>query len=207
MPQVEVFNSKGEKIGDTSLSQDVFGKEPNKSLVREAVLSHLAAVRTGTVGVKTRSKVRGGGRKPFRQKGLGRARAGTIRSPLWRHGGVVFGPVARDYGWSMPKKAKRQALVSALSAKAGDGKIVVVEDIEMEAPKTKEIFNLLKKLGVEKSSLIVTAEKNYNVWLSSRNIPGVAVTYVEQLNTYDTMSKKHLVLTKAAVKKLEEVLS
>jgi large subunit ribosomal protein L4 len=207
VPQVEVFNSKGEKIGDTSLSQDVFGKEPNKSLVREAVLSHLAAVRTGTVGVKTRSKVRGGGRKPFRQKGLGRARAGTIRSPLWRHGGVVFGPVARDYGWSMPKKAKRQALVSALSAKAGDGKIVVVEDIEMEAPKTKEIFNLLKKLGVEKSSLIVTAEKNYNVWLSSRNIPGVAVTYVEQLNTYDTMSKKHLVLTKAAVKKLEEVLS
>lgn len=207
MPQVQVYNSNGERVGELNLSEQVFGKEPNKALIRAAVLSHLNNARVGTVGVKTRAEVSGGGRKPWRQKGTGRARQGTIRSPLWRHGGVAFGPVARDYGWNLPAKARRLALASALSAKAQDGKLVVLENLNMSAPKTKTLYEMLKKIGAHESALLVTGDADRNVVLSARNIPGVAVTTAAQLNTYDAMSKRYLVVTADALKKIEEVLA
>jgi len=189
------------------LSELVFGKEPNKAVIRAAVLAHLAAARQGTVGVKTRAEVAGGGRKPWRQKGLGRARAGRTRSPVWRHGGVAFGPQARDYTHDLPKKVKKAALLSALSSKAQDGRILVIKELSMSAPKTKELWSLLVNLGATKSALIVTAEREPNVVLSARNIPGVQVIEAKDLNTYDTMAKRFIVMTEDAVKKLEEVLS
>ncbi len=207
MPQAQVYSSKGEKIGETGLSGSVFGKKPNRAVIRSAVLAHLAARRQGTVGVKTRAQVAGGGRKPWRQKGLGRARAGTIRSPIWRHGGVAFGPQARDYDWALPKKVRRSALVSALSAKAQAGQILVLEGFSMEAPKTREICRLLANLGVAKSVLIVTAGNEPNVVLSSRNIPGVEVTTAREISTYQAMAKRHIVMTRDALKQLEEGLS
>ncbi len=207
MPKAQVFSSNGERLGDTDLSQAVFGQKPNRAIMRAAVLAHLAARRQGTVGVKTRAEVAGGGRKPWRQKGLGRARAGTIRSPLWRHGGVTFGPQARDYTWALPKKVKRAALLSALSAKAQDGKVLVVKELSFDAPKTKKLYTLLKELGVENSVLIVTGENEPNVVLSCRNIPGCQVTTAQDVSTYQTLAKKHLLFTEGAVNKLEEGLS
>ena len=207
MPQAEVFSPKGEKVGEIGLSETIFGRQPNASLIRAAVLAHLNKLRVGTVKVKTRSEVSGGGRKPWRQKGLGRARAGSIRSPLWRHGGVVFGPVARDYSWGVSRKIKRLALVSALSSKARDGQVVVLTDLKMAAPKTKDLYSFLKTMGMEKSALIVTGEIEHNVVLSVRNIPGVKVVTAQELSTYDAMAKKHLLITEDAVKKLEEVLA
>lgn len=207
MPQAEVFSPRGEKVGEIGLSEALFGRDPNKSLIRAAVLAHLNAARVGTVKVKTRSEVRGGGRKPWRQKGLGRARAGSITSPVFRHGGVAFGPQARDYSWDLPKKVKKLALKSALSAKAKDGQIVVLTDLKMEAPKTKDLFSFLKKMGVEKSALIVTGDHEPNVVLSARNIPGVQVVVAKDLSVYDAMAKKHILITEDAVRKLEEVLA
>lgn len=207
MPQAQVFSAKGERVGEMGLSELVFGKEPNKAVIRAAVLAHLAAARQGTVGVKTRAEVAGGGRKPWRQKGLGRARAGRTRSPVWRHGGVAFGPQARDYTHDLPKKVKKAALLSALSSKAQDGRILVIKELSMSAPKTKELWSLLVNLGATKSALIVTAEREPNVVLSARNIPGVQVIEAKDLNTYDTMAKRFIVMTEDAVKKLEEVLS
>lgn len=207
MPQAVVFSADGERIGEMSLPESIFGREVNKALVRAAVLAHLAAARVGTVGVKTRSEVSGGGRKPWRQKGTGRARQGSIRSPLWRHGGVVFGPVARDYSWRLTKKMKRNALLSALSDKAQNNRVFVISDLKIETPKTKRMYELLKKIGAEKSALVVTAQRDPNVILSCRNIPGVKVVTAQELNTYDTMAKKYVLLTDDAVKTLEEALS
>ncbi|MGI6643048.1 MAG: 50S ribosomal protein L4 [Bacillota bacterium] len=207
MPKAQVFSSKGERLGEMGLSDAVFGKEPNRAVIRAAVLAHLAARRQGTVAVKTRSQVAGGGRKPWRQKGLGRARAGSTRSPIWRHGGVAFGPQSRDYTWALPKRVKRLALVSALSAKASNGRVIVLKELSMEAPKTKDLYRLLASLGVEKSALIVTGDNEPNVVLSSRNIPGVEVTTSREISTYQAMAKKHIVMTEDAVKKLEEALS
>lgn len=206
MPQAEVFSPKGEKVGEIGLSEALFGREPNKSLLRAAVLAHLNAARVGTVSVKTRAEVRGGGRKPWRQKGLGRARAGTLSSPVFRHGGVAFGPHPRDFSWNLPKKAKRLALKSALSAKAQEGQIIVLTDLKMAAPKTKDLFSFLQKMGVEKSVLVITGDHEPNVVLSARNIPGVKIVTARELSTYDTMVKKHLLITEDAVRKLEEVL-
>ncbi|MGE5580806.1 MAG: 50S ribosomal protein L4 [Bacillota bacterium] len=207
MPQAEVFSPKGEKVGEIGLSEAVFGREPNLDLVRAAVLAHLNKSRVGTVKVKTRSEVSGGGRKPWRQKGLGRARAGATRSPIWRHGGVTFGPQARDYSWAITKKVKRLALRSALSAKARDGQVVVLTDLKMAAPKTKDLASFLKSMGMEKNVLIVTHETEHNLVLSARNIPGVSVTTAQELSTYQAMAAKHLLITEDAVKKLEEVLA
>ncbi|HHW18385.1 MAG TPA: 50S ribosomal protein L4 [Firmicutes bacterium] len=207
MPQVQVYNTQGDKVGEISLSPDLFGKEPNKGLLRAAVLAHLNNSRVGTVAVKTRAEVSGGGRKPWRQKGLGRARQGSIRSPLWRHGGVAFGPVARDYGWDLPKKVKKLALISALSAKARAEKVIVLKELKMDVPKTRDLYAMLKKFGAEKSSLIITGEHEPNVVLSARNIPGVKVTTARELNAYDAMAKRYLFVTEDALKKLEEVLS
>ena len=207
MPQAEVFSPKGEKVGEIGLSEAVFGREPNASLIRAAVLAHLNKSRVGTVKVKTRSEVAGGGKKPWRQKGLGRARAGSIRSPLWRHGGVVFGPQARDYSWAITKKVRRLALMSALSAKARDGRVVVLTDLKMAAPKTKDLYSFLRTMGMQDSALIVTSEVERNLVLSVRNIPGVRVVVAQELSTYDAMAVKHLLITEDAVKKLEEVLA
>jgi len=206
LPQAEVFSPKGEKVGEIGLCEAIFGREPNVDLVRATVLAHLNKSRIGTVKVKSRGQVAGGGRKPWRQKGLGRARAGSTRSPIWRHGGVAFGPQARDYAWGLTRKVRRLALMSALSAKARDGQVVVLTDLKMAAPKTKDLMSFLKAMGVEKSALIVTGQNEPNVVLSARNIPGVRVVTAQDLSTYDAMAKKHLLLTEDAVKKLEEVL-
>ncbi|HHT85386.1 MAG: 50S ribosomal protein L4 [Bacillota bacterium] len=207
MPEAHVYNEQGEKLGTVSLSEQVFGVEPNLGLLRAAILSHLNSARVGTVGVKTRGEVAGGGRKPWRQKGLGRARHGSIRSPIWKGGGVVFGPVARDYSWRLPKKMKRKALLSALSTRAEAGRIIVLQELKMEQPKTKHIYEVLKNLGVEKSCLIVTAEADRNLVLSARNIPGVSVTNARELSTYDIMSKRHLLVTEDALRRLEGELA
>jgi len=207
VPQAQVYNTDGDKVGEITLPETIFGREPNKALLRAAILAHLNNARVGTVGVKTRSEVAGGGRKPWRQKGLGRARHGTIRSPIWRHGGVAFGPVARDYSWALPKKVRRLALVSALSAKAQSGKLIVLRDFRMDKAKTKELYAMLRKFGAEKSCLIVTGEREPNVVLSARNIPGVKVTTARQINAYDTMAKRYLFVTEDGLRKLEEVLS
>jgi large subunit ribosomal protein L4 len=207
VPQAEVFSPKGEKVGEIGLSEVIFGREPNASLIRAAVLAHLNKSRVGTVKVKTRSEVAGGGKKPWRQKGLGRARAGSIRSPLWRHGGVVFGPQARDYSWAITKKVRRLALMSALSAKARDGRVVVLTDLKMAAPKTKDLYSFLRTMGMQDSALIVTSEVEPNLVLSVRNIPGVRVVVAQELSTYDAMAVKYLLITEDAVKKLEEVLA
>lgn len=207
MPQAEVFSPKGEKVGEIGLSEAVFGREPNRSLMRAAVLAHLHKSRVGTAKAKTRSEVAGGGRKPWRQKGLGRARAGTIRSPLWRHGGVVFGPHPRDYSWAISKKVKRLALVSALSAKAKAGSVVVLTDLKMAAPKTKDLYGFLTSMGMREGALIVTSAVEPNLVLSARNIPGVKVRRAEDLSTHDTLAARHILITEDAVRKLEEVLA
>ncbi len=207
MPEAHVYNEQGDKLGTVSLSEQVFGMEPNRGLLRAAILSHLNSARVGTVGVKTRAEVAGGGRKPWRQKGLGRARHGSIRSPIWRHGGVAFGPVARDYSWRLTKKMKRQALLSALSMRSGTGRIIVLKELKMEKPKTKQIYEILKRFGVEESCLVVTAEAEPNVVLSARNIPGVSVTNARKISTYDVMSKRYLLVTEDAVERLEEELA
>ena len=207
MPQAHVYNELGEKLGTVSLSEQVFGITPNRGLLRAAILSHLNSRRVGTVGVKTRAEVAGGGRKPWRQKGLGRARHGSIRSPIWRHGGVAFGSVARDYSWRLTKKMKKQALLSALSTRLAKDGVIVLKELKMEKPKTKDLFEMLKRLGIEESCLVVTAEREPNVVLSARNIPGVTVTNARKISTYDILSKRYLLVTEDALGKLEEELA
>jgi large subunit ribosomal protein L4 len=166
-----------------------------------------ASLRQGTHKVKNRSEVAGGGRKPWRQKGTGRARQGSIRSPQWRGGGVVFGPTPRSYSYKLPKKVRRLAIKSALSSKVIDNSIVVLEDLAFNAPKTKEMTSVLKGLSVEKKALIVTADINENVALSARNIPGVTVVTANGVNVLDVLNHEKLIMTKAAVQKVEEVLA
>jgi large subunit ribosomal protein L4 len=206
MPKVAVYNRDGATVGEITLSDAVFGAEVNPGLLHEVVQMYLANQRQGTSDTKTRAEVAGGGRKPWRQKGTGRARQGSIRSPQWRKGGVVFGPHPRDYGWSMPKKARRVALRQALSAKVAAGEVVVVESFELEAPKTKEVTSLLKNLNAEGKAYIVTAEGSPNVYKSARNIPGVLSNAARNLNVYQVLNAGKLVFTKDALAKVEEVL-
>lgn len=207
MPEATVFDVQGREQGKIDLPQAVWGQEVNLSLLRASVLSHLAKIRRGTASTKTRAEVSGGGRKPWRQKGTGRARQGTIRSPLWRHGGIVFGPHPRDYGWDLPKAMRRKALVSALSSKARDGRVLVVDNITLERPRTRELRALLDNLGVRQSALVVTARPDTNVVLSARNLPGVSVVAAQDIGVYDIMIHRHLVVTRDALSKLEEVLA
>lgn len=206
MPKVPVFNMEGEQVGEIELNDAIFGAEVNEPLVHQVVVMQLANRRAGTHKVKTRGEVAGGGRKPWRQKGTGRARHGSIRSPIWRHGGTVFGPVPRDYGFSMPKQARRKALISALSAKVGAGELVVVDDLRLAEAKTRAMASVLEKLDAQRSALIVTAERDENVQRSSRNLPGVDSVVAQGLNVYDVVSHDKLVMTKSAVTKVEEVL-
>lgn len=206
MPTVALYNKEGKQVGEIELKETVFGVEPNAHLMHEAVVAYLANQRRGTHDTKTRAEVRGGGRKPWRQKGTGRARQGSIRAPHWRKGGVVFGPHPRSYRIELPKKIRRAALRSALSGKVRDGELVVLDQFSVEAPKTKEVAALLKALGVEKA-LIVTANGDTNVYLSARNIPGTAALAARDLNTYQVLKAPKVILTKDAVAVVEEVLA
>lgn len=206
MPVVALYNVKGEQIGDFELNDAVFGVEINKSLIHDAIVMLNANKRQGTAAVKTRSFVRGGGRKPYRQKGTGRARQGSTRAPNWVGGGTVFGPAPRDYSYAIPKKARRAALRSALTAKVQAGEIIVVDTMEVAAPKTKEVAGILTNLNVGASSLIVTAGYDSNLHLSTRNIPRVKTAPAKDINVYDVLYYGKVILTKTAVAKVEEVL-
>ncbi|HYH01876.1 MAG TPA: 50S ribosomal protein L4 [Bacillota bacterium] len=206
MPTIPVFNTQGSQVGEIALNDEVFGAKVNKALLHEAVTMQLASRRLGTSAVKNRAAVRGGGKKPWRQKGSGQARHGSRRSPIWKGGGIVFGPSPRSYAYSLPKKARRQALKSALSAKVEAGELIVVEGLSVLEPKTKVMVEILSKLNAEKP-LIVTAQTDENVFKSARNIPGVAAMASEGLNVYDILAHNHLVLSKEAVGKVEEALA
>ncbi|MGR3766479.1 50S ribosomal protein L4 [Rossellomorea sp. NS-SX7] len=207
MPKVALFNQTGSKVGDIELNDSVFGIEPNKHVLFEAVLMQRASLRQGNHKVKNRSEVRGGGRKPWRQKGTGRARQGSIRSPQWRGGGVVFGPVPRSYSYKLPKKVRRLAIKSALSSKVVEENILVLEALSFDAPKTKEFANVLKGLSINAKTLVVTDGLDENVALSARNIPGVTVVTADGISVLDVLGHDKLVMTKSAVEKVEEVLA
>ncbi|WP_069650742.1 50S ribosomal protein L4 [Caloranaerobacter ferrireducens] len=205
MPKVALYNVSGQQIGDIELSDSVFGVEINEHVLYEAVKNHLANRRQGTQSAKTRSEVRGGGRKPWRQKGTGRARHGSIRSPIWKGGGVVFAPKPRDYSYKLPKKIKRLAMKSALSSKVVNGEIIVLDELKMDRPKTKDMVSILNNLNSNKKALIVMSEKDENVVKSARNIQGVSTTLVNTLNVYDILNCDSFIITKDAVRKVEEV--
>lgn len=204
MPKVALFNIEGKQVSDIELSEVVFGAEVNTDALHQVVVAQLANKRQGTQSAKTRAEVSGGGIKPWRQKGTGRARQGSIRSPQWIHGGIVFAPKPRDYRMSTPKSMRRVAMISALSSKVRDNEIVVVDSLELAAPKTKTMVSLLKALNVKKT-LIVTAESNENAYKSARNIEGVEIIPVNNINVYDLLKYENLVITKDAVSKIEEV--
>jgi large subunit ribosomal protein L4 len=206
MPTVPVFDTKGSKVGEIALSDNIFGVKVNKALLHEAVIMQLASRRLGTAATKTRAAVRGGGKKPWRQKGTGQARHGSRRSPIWKGGGVTFGPSPRDYDYNLPKKARRQALKSALSAKVEAGEIIVLDTLQVTEPKTKIMAGILNNLKASKP-LIVTSNVDENTSKSARNIPGVSTVVTEGLNVYDILAHNHLVITKDAVGKVEEALA
>ncbi|MCL6589172.1 MAG: 50S ribosomal protein L4 [Firmicutes bacterium] len=206
MPTIPVYNTQGSKVGEIALNDQIFSVKVNKALLHEAVIMQLASRRQGTVAVKTRSMVSGGGKKPWRQKGTGQARHGSRRSPIWKGGGIVFGPMPRDYDYKLPKKARRLALKSALSAKVEAGEFIVVDQFNITEPKTKTMVAILDNLKANKP-LIVTAGQEENLWKSSRNIPGVTALDAEGLNVYDILAHDHLVITKDAVAKVEEALA
>ena len=204
MANVSVYNIEGKEVGKIDLSDAVFGVEVNEHLVHMAVVNQLANNRQGTQSAKTRSEVSGGGRKPWRQKGTGHARQGSTRSPQWTGGGVVFAPKPRDYSFKMNKKEKRIALLSALSSKVADNKIVVLDAFNLDEVKTKKFAEVMSNLKVDKALVVIEGE-NKNVVLSGRNIPTVKVSATNEINTYDVLKYETLVVTKAAVEKLEEV--
>ncbi|MDY0234868.1 MAG: 50S ribosomal protein L4 [Gudongella sp.] len=205
MPKVNVYNMQGEVVEEMELNDTIFGIEINEHAVYEVVKNQLANKRQGTQSAKTRAEVRGGGRKPWRQKGTGRARQGSTRSPQWKGGGVVFAPKPRDYSYSVPKKVKRLALKSALTAKVNDNEIIIVDEFKLAAPKTKEMKKILSNLNADRKALIVTDVKNVDVIRSANNMPYIATTIVNTLNVYDILKYNSFIITKEAVKKVEEV--
>lgn len=207
MPKVAIYNMSGAQVGEIELSDAVFGIEPHKQALYDAVVMQQASMRLGTHKTKGRSEVRGGGRKPWRQKGTGRARHGSIRAPQWVGGGTVFGPTPRSYKYKLPKKVRRLAMRSALSSKVLDNNIVVLDELKMSRPKTKEFVNILKNLNVDRKALVVAAEYNDNVALSARNIPGVKFVEAGGINVLDVLKHDKLIITKEAVQKVEEVLA
>jgi len=205
MPKVDVYNMNGEVVGNTELSDKVFGVEVNKNALHIAVVNQLANKRQGTQSTKTKSEVRGGGRKPWRQKGTGRARHGSIRSAQWVKGGIALGPKPRSYSYTLPKKLKRIAMKSALTSKVIDNEIIVLDELNLDAIKTKQMVNVLNNLKVDSSALIVLSDKNENVTKSARNIPGVKTAFVNTINVYDILKHEKFIITKDAVSKVEEV--
>ena len=204
MANVSVYNIEGKEVGSIELNDAVFGVEVNEHLVHMAVVNQLANNRQGTQSAKTRSEVSGGGRKPWRQKGTGHARQGSTRAPQWTGGGIVFAPKPRDYSFKMNKKEKRIALLSALSSKVADNKLVVLDAFNLDEVKTKKFAEVMSNLKVDKALVVIEGE-NKNVVLSGRNIPTVKVSATNEINTYDVLKYETLVVTKAAVEKLEEV--
>lgn len=206
MPKVALYNQSGSTVGEIELLDSVFGIEPNEHVLHEAVLMQQASLRQGTHDTKIRSEVRGGGRKPWRQKGTGRARQGSIRSPQWVGGGTVFGPTPRSYAYKLPKKVRRLAIKSALSSKVNASELVVLENLQFDVPKTKEMVGILQNLSCDHKALIVTTGESDNVVLSARNIPGVSVVEATDINVLDLLKYDKVVFTKDAVAKVEEVL-
>lgn len=207
MPKVPVYNMEGSQVGEIDLNDAIFGTEVNEPLLHQAVVMYEANQRQGTVSTKTRTEVRGGGRKPWRQKGTGRARHGSIRSPIWVGGGVTFGPKPRSFRQALPKKARRAALKSALSAKVGAGDIIVLDALALSEAKTKLVASMLEKLNVTGRTLIVTDGKDHNLELSVRNIPGLELRQASGLNAYDVLKYRNLVITRDGVAKVEEVFA
>ena len=204
MPKANVFNMAGQQVGEIELSEAIFGIEPNQVVVHEVVKNHLANCRQGTQSALTRAEVSGGGKKPWRQKGTGHARQGSTRAPQWTHGGIVFAPKPRDYSYTLNKKVKRLALKSALSAKAAEGAILVVDELKLPEIKTKAVKDFMNAAGVTKSVLI-TSEVDEIVVKSARNIPGVVTTTAKILSVYDIVNAKQIVIDKAALAIIEEV--
>ncbi|SFG94906.1 large subunit ribosomal protein L4 [Desulfotomaculum arcticum] len=207
MPRVAIYNINGDQVGEIDLKDEVFGVPVHQQALHDAVTMQLAGRRRGTHDTKTRAEVSGGGRKPWRQKGTGRARHGSIRSPIWRGGGIVFGPHPRDYSFRIPRKVRRLAMKSALSSKVDNGSIIVLDELTINVPKTKEMVKILQNLKVDKKALVVTAEKAEAVFKSARNIPGIKPLSVPGLNVYDLLAHNTLVITKDAVTKVEEVFA
>ncbi len=205
MPKAALYNMQGGKVGEIELNAAIFGAEVNTSVLHDSVVNYLANQRQGTQSTKTRTEVKGGGKKPYRQKGTGRARQGSTRAPQWTKGGVALGPKPRDYSYNLNKKVKKLAMVSALSSKAAENDVLVVEELKMDEIKTKTVASLLKAMEVDKKALIVTADTEKNVYLSARNIEGVDASYVGMLNVYSILNHDKLVLAKDALRKLEEV--
>ena len=205
--KIDVLSLKGEKVKDIKLEDNIFNIEPNDAVIKDAVVAAMAGARQGTAKVKTRSEVAGGGRKPYRQKGTGNARQGSIRAPHYRHGGIVFGPVPRDYSKKMNKKEKKLALMSALSYKVLDKELIVVATIEFEANKTKEMVNLLEGLNLTNHKVLVCVkELTDNVCLAARNLANVKVVLPSEINTFDLISSDNLLIEEEALTMLEEVL-
>ena len=205
MPKVDVYNMQGKKVSDVELSEAVFGIEPNENVVHSALVNYLANQRQGTQSTKTRAEVRGGGRKPWRQKGTGRARQGSIRAPQWIKGGIALGPKPRSYSYRINRKEKQLAIRSILSSKVLENELTVVDKLEVKEPKTKVMVKALADLKVEGKTLIILADKNENVKLSSRNIEGVKTIELNTINVFDLLKYNKLVLPVDTVKKLEEV--
>jgi len=205
MPNVAVYNINGNQVGEMELNENTFGANINVEAMHQVVKMLLANRRQGTQSTLTRAEVRGGGIKPWRQKGTGRARQGSTRSPQWRHGGVVFAPKPRSYRYSVPKKIKRIAMKSALSSKVVDNEIIVVDELNFAAPKTKQVVNMLDSLKAEAKILLVLADKNENVEKSARNIEGVKIALVNTLNVYDILNCDKFIITKEAALKVQEV--
>lgn len=207
MLNIAVYNQLGEKVRDTELNEKVFGIEPNNQAIFDMVLLQRASWRQGTHKVKNRTEVAGGGKKPWRQKGTGRARQGSIRAPQWRGGGVVFGPTPRKYGFKLNRKVRQLALKSALSQKVIDSELTILDNIAFEAPKTKSMVAVLKAFEADRKALFVVEGENANVELSARNIPGVKVVDSKGINVYDILNSDKMFITEAAVKAIEEVLA
>ena len=205
MPKIDVYNIEGKKVSDIELADSVFGIEPNEKIVHSVLVNYMANQRQGTSNTKTRAEVSGGGRKPWKQKGTGRARQGSIRSPQWFKGGIALGPKPRDYSYRVNKKERRLAVRSVLSSKVLENNLVVVDSMNFDAIKTKNMVSALNNLKVEGKTLIVLPEKNENVQNSARNIEGVKTSLVNTINVYDLLKYNKLVLTVDAVKSLEEV--
>lgn len=206
MPKIKVVDMSGKELREIEISEVLFASDINETAVHQAVVNHLANRRQGTQSTKTRSEVRGGGRKPWRQKGTGSARQGSTRSPQWKGGGVVFAPKPRDYSYKLPKSLKKVALSSALTSKFNDGKMIVVDDISFDAPKTSKMVEFFDKLGARKP-LVVTESVDKNVYLSARNIEKAAVTYADLINVYELLKHDNLVISESALKRVEEVFN
>lgn len=207
MPEVDVVNIQNEKVGTVKLSDRIFEEKVNRPLIHEVVVMQLASMRQGTAATKTRGLVRGGGRKPWSQKGTGRARQGSIRSPIWRGGGTTFGPQPRNYGYAIPKKKYRAALRGVLTAKQQDGEVTILDQLQLNEPKTKPFVKILKSLGLSKKTLIVVDEIPKVLELSVRNVPWVSLISVQRLNVYDLVSHSRVLIIQRALAGINEVWS